>query len=482
MFKNLTRTENRLPIILVGGCIILYLLILLYGLNFENSGSYGFRTLFSSRYGFPVMFGDPEQYIQISRNIFSNNVFSDHFNSPYIPNTSRTPGYPIFLALKKSVFGSYLGVSLIQIVLLGTMALMILKIGEKIHSITAGLVAALLFVLDPVAIAYTLLVSTDILFTFLVILIFYFIFFKSNKSYGRLFLYGLLLGVAIMVRPIGLFLLAVIIPGIFLCQADPFKIKIKRSLILFLATFLMIFPWMLRNKIIANSWSISSISSYDLILYNATNFADSKGEGKLISDQISAIIKKYSSSYPSDPADIFYSPVLTDLHHSDELNKISTAYIMSDPFGYAKFHLTRSMTYFFIKSSIAHAIDYAPHLRQKLIYAGIIPPSDKYTDLLITFKEKPFTEFIKEAWSNRILVFEKIVRLALLILMIIPVFLCKKEQRRYALFLWAMVLYFAILSGPLSNARYRIPAEPFMMLLSTIGVLTLISSLKVKRT
>ena len=44
------------------------------------------------------------------------------------------------------------------------------------------------------------------------------------------------------------------------------------------------------------------------------------------------------------------------------------------------------------------------------------------------------------------------------------------RRREYATLLFgALILYFAILTGPVFEARYRMPAAPFMMILASVG-------------
>ena len=45
------------------------------------------------------------------------------------------------------------------------------------------------------------------------------------------------------------------------------------------------------------------------------------------------------------------------------------------------------------------------------------------------------------------------------------------RRRDFTIVLFAvLVLYFAALTGPMSNSRYRIPAEPYLLILAAAGI------------
>src|SRR3989344_1584242 len=471
-----TAKTNKLLLVLVFICGVIFLSAFFYRLKFESNGRYDTKNLNVTQLGFPVSSGDPEQYIQLGKNLFSNYSFSDHYNPPYIPNTFRTIGYPVFITIINWIFNSWSSVAIVQILLAAATAVLIFEMGRKIRSAWLGFGAALLFVLDPAVIVYTSSLWPDMLLTFLVALSFYLIFFTESAKVTTFFGYGVLMGLATLVKPVGIYLPLAIIVAILLRTDWSFLIRRNKIIFITLGFAVTVFPWLLRNKVVADSWNISSISAYNLAVYNLLSFASEIGDKPAFQSQIAEIEKKYKDDYVFDPADLVYSPVLTDLKHSRELNAISIPYIKSHFISYAKFHLTRAFGYFFVKSSIIHALDYTPFARHNLEKWNLIPAPDKLVDLFSVWKNSSMKEFIYQVKHNGILFFEKLLRFLMSLLMLIP--LWKYRKNPISISLWILVLYFAVLSGPVANARFRLPAEPMMMLLTVWGLILAIDFIK----
>src|SRR6185437_16542785 len=71
-------------------------------------------TKVASEYPAPTS-NDAYQYALLGENLVNHQVFSESTSSPYIPDTFRTPGYPVFIALLFAVFGSLYAVLVVQI-------------------------------------------------------------------------------------------------------------------------------------------------------------------------------------------------------------------------------------------------------------------------------------------------------------------------------------------------------------------------------
>jgi len=186
---------------------------------------------------------------------------------------SRTPGYPVFLALLFSIFGSISWpVALLQEAVLVLVGLLLYLIASSMREEDVGLWAALIFglMINPAVWALTLL--TEVLFTLLVVLSF-FLLYKALSSPRVVWLVasGLTLGVATLIRPSGLMLLPAWC-ALFLYanrkvlgQWKPWS----NAAILCAGFFLMTLPWMIRNQIVWDRFTLSSISHINLGAYLA---------------------------------------------------------------------------------------------------------------------------------------------------------------------------------------------------------------------
>ncbi|MBI4384818.1 MAG: glycosyltransferase family 39 protein [Nitrospinae bacterium] len=126
------------------------------------------------------------------------------------PETYRSPGYPLFLALNFSLFGQDVKwVPLSQIVLfLGTLWLTCL-LGNKLFGERAAWTAAALLALDPPSFTYTFKILTEDLSTFLNLLFVLALtgYFQSEGRRGHPLAAGISLGIATLVRPTTYYLL-----------------------------------------------------------------------------------------------------------------------------------------------------------------------------------------------------------------------------------------------------------------------------------
>lgn len=165
-----------------------------------------------------------------------------------IPTCSRTPGYPLFLALFvwKGKLNTY-AIALVQTLLAILTGLITYDLARRYLNKQVALWSVGLLMISMSHIPFSSMVLTEIVFgfTFLVgwRLLFY--------SYWQALLGGVLLGYAALIRPIGL----PIMIGTFLCSIlPPFRAYLNRLLIATGSFLVTILPW---------SWRCSLQQNYD---------------------------------------------------------------------------------------------------------------------------------------------------------------------------------------------------------------------------
>lgn len=158
----------------------------------------------------------------------------DFIGGEYISLFPHYVGYPILLAPFYIVFGASTNVAtVLNVVLSCGISILLYLIGSKLFGRTCGLGAAFIWALWPSQIFYTALVSTEIIFTFLMLLsIFFFLYvISSNKgplrTSVRFLLIGVLCSIINVIRPIGLVVFIAIIIYYLIFIED--KVKIKNS-------------------------------------------------------------------------------------------------------------------------------------------------------------------------------------------------------------------------------------------------------------
>jgi 4-amino-4-deoxy-L-arabinose transferase-like glycosyltransferase len=172
----------------------------------------------------------------------------------YIPNFYRLPGYPIFLAWCYKVSGNNPDFAIwIQIFLSAFIPLLIFFLSlvlfpgnfllAKISSIFST------FYLGFILYSGVLFTESLFLIFFLLFFIFFLQSFNQNYSLKRLFVAGLFLGIATLIRPVGHYVLFISLFLILLARLK-FNLKLKNFISLFLGWLLIVSFWLVRNFIL----------------------------------------------------------------------------------------------------------------------------------------------------------------------------------------------------------------------------------------
>ena len=157
-------------------------------------------------------------------------------------------GFPVLLAPFYMLFGSYSDVAtLLNVVLSCGISLLIYYTGSNIFDRKCGFLSVLIWALWPSQIFYTALVSTEILFTFLMLLCIYFFTRTLNSRMGvfstliKFALLGVICCLSNVIRPIGLIVLIAICLYylIFVIEKTKIKNSTFSSKIVFLSSLLV---------------------------------------------------------------------------------------------------------------------------------------------------------------------------------------------------------------------------------------------------
>lgn len=169
------------------------------------------------------------------------------------PNFHRLPMYPLFLAIHYYLFGpNDKKVLLTQIFIASLIPILIFILALILFPNQIGLakITSTFASINLGFILYSSFLMTESLFIFL-FLAFCILFFKNLKTTNKfmpMFIAGMILGLASLTRPVGQFLIIGSILIIFLTQ-DYIKSKLKKALLLFLGWTIIVSPWLIRNYI-----------------------------------------------------------------------------------------------------------------------------------------------------------------------------------------------------------------------------------------
>lgn len=218
----------------------------------------------SQKNGLTLFFrSDGTEYQTIVKNIVSNGVFSLDKQAPFIPTDYRTPGYPFWLAFVYIIFKSFIPAIFIGAVVFALSAPLAYLIGKEIFTEKIAFLGAVIFALEPWAIFQGGFLTAEQIFLPLLLFSMY-LFCKYLKSENNMYVYcaSLFLGVTALIRPAALYFILIFV---FLALVNELKYSIFKSLKTSVFTILIFIavlsPWLVRNKMVLNTWQLSSAAS-----------------------------------------------------------------------------------------------------------------------------------------------------------------------------------------------------------------------------
>jgi 4-amino-4-deoxy-L-arabinose transferase-like glycosyltransferase len=262
-----------------------------------------------------VGLGDSEQYLLLGEGI--RHRLSYGWN--HEPNTFRTPGYPLLLAVLDD---NVTVIVIVQAFLAGLTVFLVGLVGARLFNSRVGLVGAALVAADIPSIFSSGVVMSEVLFTFSVVLAAALVWGVGSRKLQaascRPLLAGLVLGFAALVRPVAL--LGFVPFGIVLASQRNW-----RGLVLMVAAFSLL-PgiWVMRNYHHFHRLSLTSNGGYNLLYANAA---------AVIGDE-------QNTSWDIERLELardFTARLATDnpLELADAMTRKATTIILHDPFRYA---------------------------------------------------------------------------------------------------------------------------------------------------
>ncbi len=258
---------NRRPTVLL---LILSLLVHLGVLTIAHLRTgridgYAFRSL------------DSREYYRIARNLAEHGSFSQHqpeSGASPRPDTWRTPGYPLLLALTMILVSPSPAVLVVVQQALCVLSVWLLfRIARGLMGERRATIAALLFLFEPYHLYYSLWLLATTWFTTLVLLTWYCWtrVVQERRWKGRphlaVIILGVLCGVLVLVRPVGVFVPVVLLVGLLVygIGRDRPAVRLERSVAWTIARaaafastcLLVIGSWMLRNQVVADHFALS---------------------------------------------------------------------------------------------------------------------------------------------------------------------------------------------------------------------------------
>ncbi len=305
---------------------------------------------------FPSDHWDVAHDVVIARNIAQGNGFA---NEPGHPTAYRYPLLPLILSLFFRVLGEkYIPFLLFQSFLGALIAPIMAWIGYRAGGKSLALLTGILVAVNTELISYSRMMLTETLFSFLIsviALLCVLLFFSKGKRTGLFFLTGIIIGLAALCRPvaIGWGILLVII--LLFRKQYRFRANLGVALVLTAGCTIMVAPWLIRNQTVMGSPVFNTSSGITFWLFGHNDAAHSD-ESTVIPEEFERVNREvkpreYFAVSRGDPArmvPIFnmepryqaYSfeqsvvdriACLNEVEADRELNAMAIEYILANP-------------------------------------------------------------------------------------------------------------------------------------------------------
>lgn len=199
----------------------------------------------------------------------SNLLLHGQFASGGVPEIGRTPGYPLFLALFSCA--GPLAVALAQVLLSAASVILVYRIARALYAgERVALIAAWLFAFEPLTAVYSIVLLSETLFLFLLLLaIERLIAFLSTHNLRVLAISGLALAAAIFVRPIAYYLPIALAIGLAVALRRVPVLRWKAPAVFLLCSVPWLAAWQIRNYVETGFGGFSSVQIQNLYYFNA---------------------------------------------------------------------------------------------------------------------------------------------------------------------------------------------------------------------
>ncbi len=426
---------------------------------------------------FPTLAGDSADFYNLSQNLFHHSTFSSSYGFPLIPESFRLPGYPLYLYLFDFLPHALLLAILAQIALASASVVLLYRIGKKFLSEKVAHIGAVLFSIEPTSVFFSVTVMSDPLFVFLMLLGMYLLLrepINKREFFTTMLAAGLIFGYAILTRTIAEYLTPCLLLGYVVLhrkQLRPFSVTFTNLVAFLLGTILVLLPWSLRNHSTFHTYTLSSTPYINFTQYNLAEYYAYKNH-----TTHEVAVKQFQAPIPYPTSSYWFRSLINEPIFQKEMADGLRGNLLP----YTKFHLVKTIP-FFVNDS----------LRDINRVVGVFPEAASttgtinFTSLLLQKDIRGIVHYFMVPQPNMwLLLIGSLVwaSVSLLWLCGLVYALVKREDKLWFLLVASgIILYFALLSSPVIQPRYRMPAAPFMLLLAADGAASLYSLLKKKR-
>jgi 4-amino-4-deoxy-L-arabinose transferase-like glycosyltransferase len=238
------------------GCVLLVATLLRLGVLAVRSNQTS-RFLTSDSHGYLTLGSDLS-------------AFTSKSNPHFALGLLRTPVYPLYLTITQNITASrIIGPMLIQVALGVGVVYLTYRLGLSLFTPSVALCGAAVLAIDPISIVYSSLVLTETLFALFLVWSVLLLWRPEDNRWLRGLAAGLLLGLATLTRPVSLYLSVVLAICYLLLERKDLKKAVLVALSFLIGFGVLAGGWVIRNDVVANDPTVSTIEGYNLLYYRA---------------------------------------------------------------------------------------------------------------------------------------------------------------------------------------------------------------------
>ncbi len=216
-----------------------------------------------------VMRTDTASYLGPAKSLLQDFIFASEPGG--LPTAARLPLYPLYLALCLGISGGSMAFCIIVNSILGGLIAAPVYLAARLYgNWKIAFAAALLFALNPTAIALSPMMLSDTLFlAFVSVQTLFFLKFVRSRFAMFFFVSIFFAAVAVLIRPTNL---PWLLPALFVLWCLPkfqLRLKLFYSLFAILIYAAIVTPWILRNHSIGAGYRIDTFQS-DMLIHNVS--------------------------------------------------------------------------------------------------------------------------------------------------------------------------------------------------------------------
>ena len=407
-----------------------------------------------------VLGGDSQSYENPALALLETGSFAESPQTPQLPETKRTPGYPAFIAATYMIFGrSRFPVILLQICLSTATLGITYTIARRLWNSRTALIAVVLLALDVATFHSSQKLLTDTLFAFLIAVAVAagvrLLLSDSPRKWSALLLGGAL-ALATLVRPIGYYLVFPVLIGL-LVYATAARWNWKRVAVVLILTagpsLVLVGGWQFRNYRATGSFEFSHMRGHNLLWYRGAGIVAQRDHIALDEAR-----QRIEDSLPDMEG-------WTTAEQCDRYAREGMSLIRRHPLLLVRMQVRECADLLLAPAQVL-LVRYLTGIELKASPVGdaLRLPPGQYVNKWVVARPALFLAFVYEMVYLAVLYVGALYALWRVV---------RRERAHLVthLFVWGVTLYFIILSsGPEAHSRFRVPFMPLLVVYAAMGL------------